>query len=130
MKIFISHSTKNNFVDELYTPLQNSELDEKHELILPHAAEGEPRQGLEEGQSTPIKDVIRDCDLVVAECSDLTFEQGIELGWASGAYVTTICFYKAGTQPSPVLQQLSDNVIAYTSIDEMIKQVQELADTL
>ena len=130
MKIFISHSTNGNFEEELYIPLQNSELNDKHELVFPHAAEGEPRQGLESGNELEIKDVIRDCDLVLAEVSDPTFEQGLELGWASGAYVTTICFYKEGTEPSPLLPKVSENINAYGSLEDMVKKVQEAADAL
>ncbi len=120
MKIFISHSTKGNFEEELYIPLQNSELNDKHELIFPH----------ETGNEIEIKDVIRDCDLVLAEVSDPTFEQGLELGWASGAYVTTICFYKNGIEPSPLLAKVSENINAYGTLEDMVKKVQEAADAL
>ncbi len=130
MKIFISHSTKTNYEEELYIPLQNSELNGIHEFVFPHAAEGEPRQGRENGQEIVIKDVIRDCDLVLAECSNPTFEQGLELGWASGAYVTTICFYKAGTEVSSELQHVSESINEYTTVEDMIQKVKEVADTL
>ena len=120
MKIFISHSTKTNFEEELYIPLQNSELNGVHEFVFPH----------ENGQEIVIKDVIRDCDLVLAECSNPTFEQGLELGWASGAYVTTVCFYKAGTEVSSELQHVSDSISEYNTVEDMIQKVKEVADTL
>ena len=53
--------TQGNYQEELYTPLKNSELNKKHEIILPH----------ENGQQVETKDIIRDCDLVVAEVSSL-----------------------------------------------------------
>ncbi|MBA3724463.1 MAG: hypothetical protein H0W89_06305 [Candidatus Levybacteria bacterium] len=120
MKIFISHSTKTNFEEELYIPLQNSELNGIHEFVFPR----------ENGQEIVIKDVIRDCDLVLAECSNPTFEQGLELGWASGAYVTVICFYKTGTELPKDIQQVSDSVNEYTTVADMIQKVKEVADTL
>jgi hypothetical protein len=120
MKIFVSHSTKNNYEEELYIPLQNSELNDVHEFVFP----------LEAGQSIDIKDTIRDCDLVLAEVSDPTFEQGLELGWANEAYVTILCFYKNGVQPSPALQHISESVQPYTSIDEIVKVVKGAADAL
>jgi hypothetical protein len=120
MKIFVSHSTKTNYEEELYIPLQNSELNDKHEFVFPHEA----------GQEIVIKDVIRDCDLIVAECSDPTFEQGLELGWGSGAYVTTICFVKSGTLASPLLPQVTETVTEYSSIDDLIAKVKEAADAL
>ncbi len=120
MKIFICHSTKSNFEEELYIPLQNSELNEKHELVFPH----------EGGTEMQVKDIIRDCDLVLAEVSDPTFEQGLELGWASGAYVTTICFYKSSIEVSPLISQVSDSINVYGSIEEMVKKVEEAADAL
>lgn len=120
MKIFVSHATQGNFEEELYIPLQNSKLNEEHEFVFPH----------ESGESMSVKDIIRDCDLVLAEVSNPTFEQGLELGWANGAYVTTICFYKAGVQPSPMLQQVSDSVTVYNSMEDLIAKVKEAADAI
>ncbi|MGH7204169.1 MAG: hypothetical protein ACREHC_07025, partial [Candidatus Levyibacteriota bacterium] len=88
MKIFVSHSTKFNYEEELYKPLRNSALNQKHEIILPH----------ENGQHLETKDVIRNCDLVVAEVSISSTGQGIELGWANEAYISIICFYKDGAE--------------------------------
>ncbi len=120
MKIFISHATQWNYQDELYTPLRNSDLAKKHEIILPH----------ENGQQIETKDIIRDCDLVVAEVSSPSFGQGVELGWADASYVTIICFYKSGTEPSPYLASLSENISSYDSIETMIKKIAESADAL
>jgi hypothetical protein len=120
MKIFVSHATQGNFEEELYIPLQNSKLSEEHEFVFPH----------EGGEAINVKDVLRDCDLVLAEVSNPTFEQGLELGWANGAYVTTICFYKAGSQPSPFLQEISENVNMYNSFEELVNKVKEAADAI
>jgi hypothetical protein len=120
MKIFVSHSTKFNFVEELYKPLRNSELNEKHEIILPH----------ENGQHIETKDIIRDCDLVVAEVSYPSTGQGIELGWANESYVTIVCFYKTGTEISGSLKYVSESIIAYDSVDTIIQKIKEVGETL
>lgn len=120
MKIFVSHSTKFNFEEELYKPLRNSEFNQKHELILPH----------ENGAQNETKDVIRDCDLVVAEVSFPSTGQGIELGWASAEYVSTVCFYKQGSQISESLKYISDDINEYTTMDTVIAKITQIADTL
>jgi hypothetical protein len=120
MKIFVSHSTKSNFEDELYKPLRDSELAAENEFVFPH----------ETGAQIVIKDVIRDCDLVIAECTQTDFEQGLELGWANGAYVTTVCFYKTGTQIPESLHAVSENVIAYDSVDSILQKIKDVGETL
>jgi hypothetical protein len=120
MKIYISHSIKTNYEEELYIPLQNSELNGPHEFVFSHEA----------GQAINIKDVVRECDLVVAECSQPTFEQGLELGWASGAYITTICFYKNGSEVSPLLKDVTEAITQYDMVEELIQKVKEAADGL
>jgi len=120
MKIFISHSTKFPFEEELYKPLRDSELAKKHELVFPHEA----------GIEIETKDIIRDCDLVVAEVSAPSFGQGIELGWANGAYVSIMCFYKSGTEVNKNLQYLTDSVFLYNSVEDMIAKITEAADAL
>lgn len=120
MKIFISHSTKYDFEKELYTPLRNSALNKKHEIILPH----------ENGQHIETKDIIRDCDLVVAEVSFPGTGQGIELGWANATYVSIICFYKPGSKISDSLQYVTDTIVEYDSVETMIKKITEVVDAL
>jgi len=120
MKIFVSHATDFNFKDELYAPLRNSVLHQKHELILPHENEGE----------VSTKDMIRDCDLVVAEVTHHSFDQGLELGWANEAYVTIICFYKSGTDLPKTLHEISDSITEYDSADNMIAKITEVVDSL
>jgi len=120
MKIFVSHSTKYNFEDELYKPLRASELNKKHEIILPH----------ENGQQINTKDIIRDCDLVVAEVSSSGTGQGIELGWANATYVSIICFYKPESKISESLKYVTDTIVEYDSSETMIKKITEVVDAL
>jgi hypothetical protein len=120
MKIFVSHSIKFNYQDELYKPLRESEFSKKHELIFPH----------EVGKEVSAKDVIRDCDFVVAEVSNPLFDQGLELGWANGAYVSIVCFYKPGTEVSESLKSVTDSIFEYDSMDTVIAKITEFAEAL
>jgi len=36
MKIYLAHSTSFDFKNEFYKPLENSQLNLKHDFILPH----------------------------------------------------------------------------------------------
>jgi hypothetical protein len=121
MKIYISHSRKFDFQNELYKPLLESELSKKHEIIFPHD---------EAHKDVSTKDIIRECDLVVAEVSFPSIGEGIELGWANGSYVTTICFYKPDSEVSSSLKYVTDNIFEYDSTETMIAKVAEIADAL
>lgn len=66
MKIFVSHSTNYDFDSELYAPLRQSDLAKEHEIILPH----------ENQRDVNTKDIIKNCDLVVAEVSYPSTGQG------------------------------------------------------
>lgn len=120
MKIFVSHSTKFNYEEELYKPLRNSALNQEHEIILPH----------EDGQHIQTKDVIRDCDLVVAEVSFPSTGQGIELGWANGSYISIVCFYKEGATVSDSLKYVTETIVPYSSIDTVITKIKEACDAV
>ena len=75
MKIYISHSTGFDYQKELYEPIKNSELYNSHEIIFPHDKSSEVSNS---------KEVIKGCDMVIAEVSYPSTGMGIELGWADG----------------------------------------------
>lgn len=120
MKIFVSHSTKFDYKNELYKPLRESQLNKKHELIFPH----------EDGKENSTKDVIRESDLIIAEVSIPSLGQGIELGWANASYITIVCFYKSGKEVSDSLKFITDNVFSYDLMEPMIAKIAEIADAL
>lgn len=120
MKIFISDSTKSDNEESLIIPLQNSKLSEEHELVFRHELPPE----------TSVKDTIRDCDLVLAELSNPTFEQGIELGWANEAYVTIIATCSSKTTLPEIAPQLTADLSTYENIDELIQLIQKAATNL
>lgn len=76
MTIFISHSTGFDFKKELYQPIRKSPLNNRHTFILPHETSNMPYETKQFFAS-------RNCDMIIAECSEPSTGQGIELGWAN-----------------------------------------------
>ena len=109
MKIFVSHSTNYDFENELYAPIRESDLNSRNEIILPH----------ENGQDVLTKDIVRNCDLVVAEVSHPSTGQGLELGWADMFKVPIVCMHKEGSEPSRSLHKITHDFITYKDKDDM-----------
>lgn len=71
MKIFVAHSSMFDFINKLYIPLWGSRLNTLHDIFLPQ----------ENGHEEVTKELIKSCDLVIAEVSMPSTGAGIELGW-------------------------------------------------
>lgn len=104
MKIYVTHSSSFDFKNELYKPLRNSDLNDIHEVTLPHE---------DSSKQFNSKEYLKECDLVLAEVSYPSVGQGIELGWANLYKVPIVCFYKAGTKYSGALNVVSRDFIEY-----------------
>lgn len=113
MKIYVSHSRKFAFKEELYAPLRASRLNAQHHIILPHESSDE--------DLFPSGDIIPTCDLVIAEVSFPSTGQGIELGWAHAAGVPIVCIHKQGSQPSNSLTAVTDVFLWYDDPKEVIE---------
>lgn len=110
MKIFISHSTKCDYVNEIYKPIKESSLYSLNEFYLPH-----------DGTVINTKEVIKNSDLFIAECSDSSTGQGIEIGWADSFGIPILCIYKAGSSISSSLKFITNNILSYNSLDEFLE---------
>ncbi len=119
MKIFVPHSSNFDFMNELYLPLRNSLLNGLHEFILPQ----------ENKHEVITRELIKDCDIVLAEVSYPSTGQGIELGWASMLNVPIACIYKEGLKYSPALRYITDIFIDYKSPNDMIEKITEILKT-
>jgi nucleoside 2-deoxyribosyltransferase len=119
MKVYIGHSTRINYREDLYRPLKQSELAEEHELVFPHESEDffSSREFLQE-----------ECDLVVAEVSKASTGLGIELGWASLFEVPVICVFRSGSNPSRSLKAVTDNFVEYSSKGELVSKLESEID--
>ena len=121
MNIYISHSSGYDYENGIYKPIKESELANIHHFFLPH----EP-----ENIDVDAKDELKRTDALVAETSLPSTGQGIELGQAEVAGVPIICFYKAGTKPSSSLRFVTDKIIEYTDMHDLLAKLQAQLDQL
>jgi len=121
MKIYVTHSSSFDYKKELYLPLRKSELNNLHEITLPHEF------SMKQFNS---KEYLKGCDLVLAEASYPSEGQKIELGWASSYKVPIICLYKKGKKISDSLKTISNVFIEYKSSEDMIQKLTDYLSTL
>ncbi|HSD56371.1 MAG TPA: hypothetical protein VLA92_04435 [Candidatus Saccharimonadales bacterium] len=121
MNIYISHSSGYDYENEIYKPIKESELARTHHFFLPH----EP-----ENIDVDAKDELKHTDVLVAEASLPSTGQGIELGQADVAGVPIICFYKTGAKPSGSLRFVTNKVIGYSDIHDLLAKLQAELDQL
>ena len=116
MKIYIGHSREYNYLEDLYTPIKTSLLFNNHEIILPHDKKPGKRNFIS-------KDIIKKCNLFIAEVSFPSTGLGIELGWANIFNTPILCIYRKGTTISGSLKYLCDNFIEYSDSVDMIEKI-------
>lgn len=116
MKIYISHSSKYDYINKIYNPIKNSELVKTNTFFLPHE---------DKSKIVNTKDIISNYDLVIAEVSLPATGQGIELGWADYAKTPILCIYKKGTDISSSLKFITKQFIEYENIEDMMKKISD-----
>lgn len=116
MKIYVTHSSGFDYQNELYQPLRKSELNNIHEITLPHEHTTSQFNS---------KDYMQECSLIVAEVSHPSTGQGIELGWANVYNIPIVCLYKKGIKPSGALKVVSNTFIEYENSEEMIQKLKD-----
>jgi len=121
MKVFISHSTQYNFMDELYEPIRNAESLLMHEFFFPHDT------NVIFNTKGAIQNVF---EVILAEVSLPSTGQGIELGWANDKDKKIICIYKTGSKISHSLNEITDNIIEYSGAQDMITKITSALTTL
>lgn len=114
MTIYISHSKKFDYLNELYQPLRS--LADKYNFIFPHENSASPY---------PTRKLFleKKCDLVLAEVSQSATGQGIELGWADLQNIPIVCLYKKGSELSGSLKLICAKFFEYSSAPELIEIV-------
>jgi hypothetical protein len=122
MDIYVGHSSSIDYHEELYQPLRESDLDDEHNLVLPH-------EGSEElfDSRTFLRET---CDVFVAEVSEASTGLGIELGWADVQDVAVICVHREGTDPSGSLKAVTDTVEEYSDTDDLVETLARLLQKL
>lgn len=114
MKIYVAHSSSFDYANELYKPLRESDLNNQHEIALPHEISTDQFDS---------ETYLKTCDLVIAEVSYPSTGQGIELGWAAYLKVPILCIYKSGTKPSGALKVVTSDFIEYSDSSDMIAKL-------
>jgi hypothetical protein len=111
MKIYFAHSKELVNYKEIYTKLGGLK---EHEFIFPYI-----------DSDTPInsKETIKSVDLVIAEVSLPSTGLGIELGWAESFSKPIICIFKAESKPSRSLKHITDKLISYSVIDDLVSSI-------
>ncbi|MBU1292785.1 hypothetical protein KJ819_01820 [Patescibacteria group bacterium] len=116
MKILVSHSSSYDYETELYEPLKQSALAEKHTFIFPHDVENVE---IETNSHIP------DTDLLLAEVSYPSTGAGIEIGLVQAANVPTLFLYKKGTTPSSALKFCKGKQTEYTDSADLVSKIEE-----
>jgi len=121
MRIYVCHSSAFDYKKELYEPIRNSDLNKKHEFILPH-----------ENSNTTFdsKKIIPKCELVISEASFLSTSMGIELGWANKDNKRILFIYKKGFKPSKSLGEVSSDFIEYSHTNDLITKIELFVNKL
>jgi hypothetical protein len=101
--------------------MRESRLSKTHRFFLPH----EP-----ENIDTDAKTELTQTDVLVAESSLPSTGQGIELAQAEAAGVPIICFFKTGSRPSSSLRFVTDKIIEYSDIHDLLAKLQSEIDWL
>lgn len=114
MKIYISHSSKYDYINKIYNPIKKSHLNQRNTFFFPHD---------DNNKVINTKDVISKYDLIIAEVSLPATGQGIELGWADYTKTSILCIYKKGVQISSSLKFITNDFIEYENNIDMINKI-------
>lgn len=110
MKIYIGHSKDINYVEELYKPIREFELNNNHTFILPHEVSA---------SSNNSRAFYSEFDLFIAEVSMPATGLGIELGWAYDSNIPIVCISKKGKKISSALRAVTNNFFEYETSEEL-----------
>ena len=117
MKIYLSHSSKYNYQNELYLPLKQSKLNSLHEIN--YFLEDDTPENVKNS-----KQVIKESDLIIAEISIKSIAIGMELGWADAFGKPIILIYKQGVPISKYMGILTEDIIEYSDPQDLISKLE------
>lgn len=119
MRIYVCHSRHFDYQIELYEPLLASKIASEHVLVFPH-------------DKTPehsAKEVIKGCQMLIAEVSLPGTGIGIMLGWANAFGIPVICVNRGGAVVSNSLKFVSNVYLEYTDSTDLVKQLESYLDS-
>ena len=119
MKVYLAHSKKVDYINELYKPIKDAFFLKGYNFIFPHEKNSESLNGF---------DFYKTIDIMVAEVSASGTGIGIELGFAYSLNIPIICFYKKGCKYANSINSVTKNIIEYESIDDLLFKLYILID--
>jgi hypothetical protein len=115
MKIYVSHRRGMKNQDLFYKSLQGNRY---HDFVLPHLTSQEAYPSKELFQN-------KECDLVLAEVSEPSTGQGIELGWANAYGLKIICISQDNASSANSLKLICDTHIKYSDLNDLGSKLEE-----
>jgi len=117
MKIYVGHSSSFDYKKDLYQPIKNSELNTKHEIILPHEHSIAP---------TNTQEKLKTMNLFIAEVSHPSTGLGIELGWANSINLPIIAIHKTDRTVSSSIATITKQIHEYANEHQLISKLTEI----
>lgn len=115
MKIYLAHSSNFDYKNTLYAPLRGSALNTEHELLFPHETDAPPEI---------TRDMIKECNALVADVSAPSLGVGIEMGWADAFHVPVIAMNERGSKVSFSIDNVVTERFEYDDSDDMLAKLE------
>jgi hypothetical protein len=114
MKIYVGHAGREkwDFESLLYAPLLSSDLVSNHEFILPY-------QHIQTFHDS--ENIIRNCNLLLAEVFYPSTGLGIEMAWARQYNVPVIAIHHDTKKPTSSLEVITKDVFSYQDSNQMLE---------
>lgn len=113
MKIIFTHSSSLSWKEDIYKVLNNISTDFGYDIFLPQ----------DNKEEIITKDLIKSCDLVIAEVSFPSTGQGIELGWADCFGTPVVYFCKKDYKYSNSIKNITNKVLEYENVKDLKEQL-------
>ena len=113
MKIYVGHSRTFDYMNELYLPIINSNINEKAEFIFPHLSD----------KTFNSKEIIKEVDLFIAEISIPSLGLGIEIGRAEMQNKKILCIYMETAVIPSSIKYVNVDLLSYRNKKDMIEKI-------
>ena len=117
MKVYVGHSKDMDYVNHIYKPIRSDDFLKNYEIILPHELSD---------ISSNTRDLYKNIDLFIFECSSRGTGLGIELGWAYDDKKKIYVLYKKGSKLSSSVRVVTDNIYEYENSVDMLKYIKDI----
>lgn len=119
MRIYIAHSKKMDYINEIYRPLRKDKELNKHTLLLPHE---------HSDKSYNDREFYKTLDIFISEATFPGTGLGIELGWVYDDNIPIYCLYKKGSKISSSIKSVTNNIFEYSNEDEFVKIIKSIVE--